>query len=59
MQETASESEKDVLSRQELHAARCLASSALRRQASLSDDVRGGFSNAPNQAASAALVSWS
>src|SRR6516164_3946377 len=33
-------------------AARCLASSAFRRQASLSDDIRGGSSNAPNQAAS-------
>src|SRR5262249_4974118 len=40
-------------------AARCLASSALRRQVSLSDDIRGGSSNAPNQASSAALVSWS
>src|SRR5262245_30371079 len=33
-------------------AARCLASSAFRRQVSLSDDIRGGSSNAPNQAAS-------
>ena len=40
-------------------AARCLASSAFRRQVSLSDDIGGGSSNAPNQAASAALVSWS
>src|SRR6266496_793835 len=38
-------------------AARCLTSSALRRKKSLSDDIRGGSSNAPNQAASAALVS--
>src|SRR6516164_1003705 len=30
-------------------AARCLASSAFRRQASLSDDMRGGSSNAPNR----------
>src|SRR5262249_50643508 len=29
--------------------ARCLASSAFRRQASLSDDIRGGSSNAPNR----------
>src|SRR5262245_29972051 len=34
-------------------------SSALRRQVSLSDDICGGSSNAPNQTASAALVSWS
>jgi hypothetical protein len=41
-------------------AARCLASSAFRRQVSISDDIGGGSSNAPNQAASAAaLVSWS
>jgi hypothetical protein len=40
-------------------AARCLASSALRRQVSLSNDIRGGSSNAPNQVASAALVNWS
>jgi hypothetical protein len=33
-------------------AARCLASSAFRRQASLSDDIRGGSSKAPNQTAS-------
>jgi len=32
--------------------ARRLASSAFRRQVSLSDDIRGGSSNAPNQAAS-------
>ena len=31
--------------------ARRLASSALRRQMSLSDDIRGGSSNAPNQVA--------
>ena len=30
-------------------AARCLASSAFRRQAPLSDDIRGGSSNAPNR----------
>src|SRR5215831_5576880 len=29
--------------------ARCLASSDFRRQASLSDDIRGGSSNAPNR----------
>jgi hypothetical protein len=40
-------------------AARCLASSALRRQVSLSDDLRGRSSDAPNQAASAALIGWS
>ena len=33
-------------------AARCLASSAFRRQASRCDDIRGPSSNAPNQAAS-------
>ena len=37
-------------------AARCLASSAFCRQVFLSDDIRGGSSNAPNQAASVALV---
>src|SRR6516164_6989217 len=37
-------------------AARCLASSAFRRQASLSDDIRGGSSNAPNQAASRCVL---
>jgi hypothetical protein len=37
-------------------AARCLAWSAFRRQVSLSDDIRGGSSNAPNQPASAALL---
>src|SRR6516165_913885 len=36
--------------------ARRLASSALRRQMSLSDDIRGGSSNAPNQVATAALA---
>jgi hypothetical protein len=37
-------------------AARCLASSAFRRQVSISDDIGGGSSNAPNQAAGAALA---
>src|SRR5262249_15614434 len=37
-------------------AARCLASSAFCRQVSLSDDIRGGSSNAPNQPAGAALA---
>ena len=37
-------------------AARCLASSAFCRQVFFSDDIRGGSSNAPNQAASVALV---
>ena len=32
-------------------AARCLASSAFRRQVSISDDIPGGSSNAPKQAA--------